>query len=213
MKGLGSALTAKEGAMSLRYAILGVLDGRPMTGYELGAFFEASANWVWNAKLSQIYPLLNSMADEGVISREDEATGRRHSTRYDITTAGHEELREWLNTAHPLQAVRDSAFLQALFLELLDADDVEAVLDSLIAQHEERIASWREHQRQLLEGATQLIRERMQTRPAHQHDRMRMMKALVFSGLVRQSEAAISWARDMQVASRLNDGFGPDENG
>lgn len=194
--------------MSLRYAILGVLDGRPMTGYELGAFFEASAHWVWNAKLSQIYPLLNSMADEGVISREGEATGRRQSTRYAITTAGHQELLDWLSTAHPLQAVRDGGFLQGLFLELLDAEAVEAVLDAFIAHHEERIASWREHQRQLLDGETQLIRERMQARPAHQHDRMRMMKALVFSGLVRQSEAAISWARDMQAASLLNDGRG-----
>ncbi|WP_432559953.1 PadR family transcriptional regulator [Granulicoccus sp. GXG6511] len=196
--------------MSLRMAILGVLDGRPMTGYELGAFFEASANWVWNAKLSQIYPLLNSMADEGVISREEEATGRRHSTRYDITEEGKEELRDWLAAEHPLQAVRDSAFLQGLFLELLDAHEVEAVLDAFIAQHEERIAGWREHQRQLLDGETQLIRERMESRPAHQHDRMRMMKALVFSGLVRQSEAAISWARDMQAASHLNEGMGPE---
>lgn len=196
--------------MSLRYAILGVLDGRPMTGYELGAFFEASAHWVWNAKLSQIYPLLNSMADEGVISREGETTGRRHSTRYAITATGREELLDWLATAHPLQAVRDGGFLQGLFLELLDVDAVEAVLNAYIAQHEERIASWREHQRQLLDGETRLIRERMQGRPAHQHDRMRMMKALVFSGLVRQSEAAISWARDMQAASHLNEGRGPD---
>lgn len=197
--------------MSLRYAILGVLDGRPMTGYELGAFFEVSANWVWNAKLSQIYPLLNSMADEGVISREDEATGRRHSTRYAITADGHHELRDWLATQHPLQAVRDGAFLQGLFLELLDADEVDEVLDAFIAQHEARISAWREHQRQLLDGETQLIRERMQARPAVQHDRMRMMKALVFSGLVRQSEAAISWARDMQIAARLNDGLGPED--
>ena len=196
--------------MSLRYAILGVLDGRPMTGYELGTYFENSANWVWSAKLSQIYPLLNSMADESVISSEEEATGRRNATRYTITAQGQDELRTWLAGRHPLQPVRDAAFLQGLFLELLHADDVDAVLEAFIAQHEERIASWRSHQHLLLEGDTQLIRERMQSRPAHQHDRMRMMKALVFSGLRRQSEAAISWARDMQIACRLNDGFGTD---
>lgn len=195
--------------MSLRYAILGVLDGRPMTGYELGAFFEASANWAWSAKLSQIYPLLNSMADEGVIDREEQVTGRRQSTRYEITDTGHAELRGWLASSQPVQPMRDVAFLQALFLELLDAEDVTAVMDNFIAQHEERIAGWQQHQRQLLAGETKLIRERMATRPVEQHDRMRLMKAMVFSGMIRQSEAAITWARDMQMASQLNDGRGP----
>lgn len=196
--------------MSLRYAILGVLDGRPMTGYELGTFFEASANWAWSASLSQIYPLLNAMADEGVIDRFEEATGRRQSTRYQITATGRAELRDWLACAHPINPMRDAAFLQGLFIELLDAEDVDAVMEGFVAQHEERIAGWREHQRQLLEGETKLIRERMAARPAKQHDRMRLMKALVFSGMIRQSEAAISWAKDMQIASRLNEGRGPD---
>lgn len=195
--------------MSLRYAILGVLDGRAMTGYELGAFFEASANWVWSAKLSQIYPLLNSMADEGVIRREDLATGRRQSTRYELTDAGHAELRAWLTTPHPIQPLRDGAFLQALFLELLDADDVDAVLSDFANQQRERIRAWEEHQRQLLDGDTKLIRERMRTRPSDQHDRMRLMKAMVFSGMIRQAEAAITWARDMQIAARLHGGRGP----
>lgn len=195
--------------MSLRYAILGVLDGRPMTGYELGAFFEASANWAWSASLSQIYPLLNAMAADGVIDRTDEITGRRHSTRYQISDTGRAELRDWLATSSSLPPMRDATFLQALFIELLDAEDVDSVMDDFVTQHEERIAGWRDHQRQLLQGETKLIRERMAARPAEQHDRMRLMKALVFSGMIRQSEAAISWARDMQIASRLNDGRGP----
>lgn len=195
--------------MSLRCAILGVLDGRPMTGYELGAFFETSANWAWSASLSQIYPLLNTMAEEGAIAPEERATGRRTSIRYAVTPVGREELHEWLSTSHAMPPMRDAVFLQGLFLELLDAEDIDEVLNGLIAQHSERIAGWREHQRQLLQGETQLIRERMANRPAQQHDRMRLMKALVFSGMIRQSEAAISWARDMQVAGRLNEGRGP----
>ena len=194
--------------MSLRNALLGVLEGRAMTGYELGSFFESSANWVWSASLSQIYPLLNSMAAEGVIAPEDQVIGRRQSTRYEITEAGRAELRAWLSTPHPVQPMRDHAFLQGLFLELLEADEVDVVLTDFIAQQESRIAAWQEHQRQLLAGETRLIKERIAARPVEQHDRMRLMKALVFSGMIRQAEAAISWAKDMQLAGRLNDGHG-----
>lgn len=199
--------------MSLRYAILGVLDGRAMTGYELGSFFESTANWVWSAKLSQIYPLLNSMADEGVISREDQATGRRHSTRYEITPAGYRDLREWLGSNHAVAPTRDAFFLQALFLELMESETVDRVMEDHIAQLEERIKGWQDQQRALLAGETPLIVERMASRPVEQHDRMRLMKAMVFSGMVRQAEAAIAWARDMQVASQLNAGHGTQPNG
>lgn len=189
--------------MSLRYAILGVLDAQPMTGYELGAYFEASANWVWSAKLSQIYPLLNAMAEEGVVHSEAEARGKRRSTRYTITEKGHAELVDWVGSPHPAHAPRDSALLQALFMDLLPADRVVAVLDEYIAGMRQRIADLRQHQRELVNGETKLIRERLKGRPAAEHERMQAMKSVVFSGMVRQCEASISWAEDMQVAALL----------
>ncbi|SDB81284.1 DNA-binding transcriptional regulator, PadR family [Raineyella antarctica] len=193
--------------MSLRYAILGVLDAQPMTGYELGSFFETSANWVWSAKLSQIYPLLNAMADEGVVFSEDEVHGRRHSTRYTITEAGRAELREWVGSVHRLPPARDPMLLQALFMDVLDNHAVDGVLDEYVSAMRDRIADLREHQRSLIEGETELIRERMKARPMEEHDRMQMMKSVVFSGMIRHCEVSISWAEDLRVAARLTGGW------
>lgn len=189
--------------MSLRYAILGVLDAQPMTGYELGTFFESSANWVWSAKLSQIYPLLNSMAVEGVVFSEDEVHGRRRSTRYSITDQGRADLREWVGSVHRLQPMRDPMLLQGLFMDLLDPEHVDMVLDEYVAAMRARIADLRKHQRALVEGKTELIRERMKGRPEVEHDRMQMMKAVVFSGMIRECETLISWAEDLRTASHL----------
>lgn len=189
--------------MSLRYAILGVLDAQAMTGYELGAFFESSANWVWSAKLSQIYPLLNTMADEGLVLSEDEVHGRRRSTRYTITEEGRAELCAWVGSVHRLQPQRDPMLLQGLFMDLLEPDRIEGVLDEYIAAMRARIADLRKHQRALMEGETDLIRERMKVRPVEEHDRMQVMKAMVFSGLIRQCETSISWAEDLRNASQL----------
>lgn len=189
--------------MTLRHAILGVLDAQPMTGYELGAFFESSANWVWSAKLSQIYPLLNAMAEEGVVSSEDEVHGRRRSTRYTITEVGRAELRDWVGEVHRVTPLRDPMLLQGLFMDLLDADRVDLVLDEYVAAMRHRVADLREHQRALVAGETALIQARRQVRPAEEHDRMQAMKAVVFSGLIRHCEASISWAEDLRVAARL----------
>ena len=53
--------------MSLQHAILGVLEARPMTGYELVQFFDSSMAWVWSAPQSQIYPRLRAMERDGLI--------------------------------------------------------------------------------------------------------------------------------------------------
>ena len=48
--------------MSLRHALLALLDATPMTGYTLAKHFDQSAAFVWHAPHSQIYPELRRMA-------------------------------------------------------------------------------------------------------------------------------------------------------
>lgn len=41
---------------TLKYAILGMLAQKPMTGYDLMQEFESTLNEFWSANHSQIYP-------------------------------------------------------------------------------------------------------------------------------------------------------------
>ena len=45
----------------LKYAILGLLNQKSMSGYELSSEFESALNEFWNAKHSQIYPELRKL--------------------------------------------------------------------------------------------------------------------------------------------------------
>ena len=45
---------------TLKYAILGLLNRKSMTGYDLSKEFETTLFEFWNAKHSQIYPELKS---------------------------------------------------------------------------------------------------------------------------------------------------------
>ena len=53
---------------NLKYAILGLLKQKEMTGYDLMKQFESTLCEFWSAKHSQIYPELKKLTDEGNIA-------------------------------------------------------------------------------------------------------------------------------------------------
>lgn len=60
---------------TLRYAILGLLNRKAMTGYDLSKEFQTSLAEFWHAKHSQIYPELKALAEDGLITFQTEITG------------------------------------------------------------------------------------------------------------------------------------------
>jgi DNA-binding PadR family transcriptional regulator len=184
--------------MSLPHAILGVLEARPMTGYELTRFFESAAGWVWSAPQSQIYPLLRRLEADGRITGEEEVRGERlRSTRYSLTPSGRDELHRWLIEAHDVPAVRDPLLLQALFLDSVDPDDAVRVLETQAEVLRRRVAVWSAHREQLRARETPLLRERLATRDPADHARIAEVKAHVFDYLVDSAELRIAWAERM----------------
>jgi DNA-binding PadR family transcriptional regulator len=183
--------------MSLTHALLGVLDARPMNGYELTKFFDSATRWVWSAPQSQIYTTLPKMEADGLIEGSTQERGTRMKTQvYAITDKGRKELAQWAGTPHPLPPHRDAFFLQALFLDMVDEQAAAAVLENFIAEHEEMIRRWSEHRDLLLAGATPLMRERLAARPAAEHGRIVALKAQAFQGEIARATALVQWARD-----------------
>ena len=78
---------ARRGEMSLRHALLGLLDDdQPASGYELLKVFDSSLANAWPATQSQVYSELNRLADEGLITVS--ALGPRGRKDYAITVDG-----------------------------------------------------------------------------------------------------------------------------
>jgi DNA-binding PadR family transcriptional regulator len=97
--------------MSLRHSILGLLAGRPMTGYEIKKIFDDTLAHAWNAHDSQIYPALHRMEDKGLITVEPIMDGRRQRRVNKITEAGRAELQNWIS--------RDDFLLRVFLFGLL----------------------------------------------------------------------------------------------
>ncbi|MEP7289391.1 MAG: PadR family transcriptional regulator [Chloroflexota bacterium] len=103
----------------LKYMLLGFLNYRPMSGYDLEGWIEVSTGHFWHAKLSQIYVTLKKMEDEGLVHSEIEPQAGRPDRRvYSVTEAGRAELRHWLITPLVEPEMKKDSLLLKLFFGL-----------------------------------------------------------------------------------------------
>jgi len=89
----------------VRAAVLALLLERPMHGYELIQQIEERSGGVWRPSPGSIYPTLQLLADEGLVSG-DESGGRRLFT---LTDAGREEAARYEGRS-PFSQERDETF-------------------------------------------------------------------------------------------------------
>ena len=121
--------------MSLEYAILGFLNYRPLSGYDLKKVFDNSVRHFWPADQSQIYRTLAKLAERGHVEQEI-VRGLDHPDRkeYRITPAGQEALRTWLLTPLPSQDVRIAALIQVFFAGQLSDQETLALFERFAAE-------------------------------------------------------------------------------
>lgn len=90
--------------MSLKYAILGLLNVKDMTGYSLKKNFEGPMGAFWSVSYGGLYPALHKLVGEELIEVND-LEDARNQKMYSITDKGREELRNWFfQPTAPLRA-------------------------------------------------------------------------------------------------------------
>lgn len=194
--------------MSLRYALLALLNVEPMTGYDLHKVFESSVGHVWYAPDSQIYPELRKMEAEGLVRGEDIPWGKKATKRrYHITPAGTGDFEAWMNSPLEYSRVRDPAHLRAAYLEYAAPEAAQAQLEAHIAHHEALLRQWNQKIEEIDTGTSTMLTRRLATLPAEQRQRSRAFKRFAYEGLIARAEAEIAWARS---GLRLLDELGPE---
>lgn len=130
--------------MSLRYAILGLLNVMPMTGYDLKhQAFDATVRHFWPADQSQIYRTLNQLASENLVTVTLEVQDERPDRKvYTITQAGQAALAEWLKSDQALPTLRDPLLVQLFFGQELPRADLLRVVARQLAAHQAQLAAF-----------------------------------------------------------------------
>lgn len=123
---------------TLKYAILGLISRSPMTGYDITREFNSNtlANF-WYAKHSQVYPELNRLTEEGLLTCEVVIQGEKMEKKlYSITEKGREQLQSWLMEEEELPPTPKDVFrLRLYFSDFMSRDEIIRHLKDQIRKH------------------------------------------------------------------------------
>jgi len=119
--------------MPLSHAILGFLEYKPMSGYDLKKLFDRSVAHFWSATQSHIYKALESLESEGLVtSQVIPQEGKPNRKQYQITDAGKTELRHWISTPLPVESPRAAWLIQVFFAHNLTNEEIANLFEKRI---------------------------------------------------------------------------------
>lgn len=162
------------------YAILGILDIQPSSGYDIKKYSDQVLSGFWHENFGHIYPTLKKMLAEGLIEITDqEAKGRK--VEYQITEKGREALDIWLMEETEQQPVRSEFMLKLLFSNHQPTDHLVGMLEGYKQDYQAKLEMYRKIQDQLEKGISEIAT-----------DRVIFFNAVLRRGIL-SSEAVIQW--------------------
>jgi DNA-binding PadR family transcriptional regulator len=141
------------------YLILGMLTGGIKTGYAIKRTVDQSTRFFWAVSLSQVYPELARLEQDGYVTGSDDPQGARPRRVYRVTEKGGNALAQWLADERlPEIELRDEGLLRLFFADLLSAEDRLALVKRLRGYAEQADRSFREEIVPLAEAPDQHYR-------------------------------------------------------
>lgn len=191
--------------MSLRLALLGLLEAKPMTGYELAKAFDVSLANTWYANHSQIYPELRRLEQDELVTACEVARGKRATKkRYEITEAGCAQLRAWAESVVVPERQRDEAMLKSTYLEWATYGQARRQFEAHLTESEQQRIKWLAHVEDLRNRDTDLMRARLAGADEAAAAAITAYKVHVIEGLIKRAEGEIAWARrGIELADEL----------
>jgi DNA-binding PadR family transcriptional regulator len=120
--------------MSIRYALLALLDKSSMYGYQLRAQFESSTGATWPLNIGQVYSTLQRLERDRLVEASlevDVVSPGDDRKRYALTEAGRQDLEQWFSTPVARQAsARSELVIKVIMASMLPWVDARAVIDA-----------------------------------------------------------------------------------
>ncbi len=118
--------------MSFNYAILGLLNTKPMTGYDIKKLIQKSSFLYWSGNNNQIYKGLLHLQNKDLVTNETEhQEGAPSKKIYTITPLGKKELRKWIieSPKEPPEFKKDF-LIQLACSGDLETDEIKTILNN-----------------------------------------------------------------------------------
>jgi DNA-binding PadR family transcriptional regulator len=127
--------------LDVKTICLGVLTLGEATGYEIKKQFEMAFRHFFAAGFGSIYPALNELTGEGLLTcREVRQVGRPDKKVYRITEAGRHTFQRALAATPPRHKVRSEFLALTFFADALPRERLDEVLEERAADLERQLA-------------------------------------------------------------------------
>ena len=174
--------------MSLKHAILILLETEPGSGYDLVKRFKAGLGYFWNAKHQQVYQELKKLSEAGWLAFAEETQETRPDKKvYRLTPAGHSELLRWLSEPVQPNKINDALLVKLFGGELTSEDNLRAEMSRHVAVH-----------RQTLDSLQAIERDYLAL-PAAQRQCWRLPYLTLRRGILGE-QAWLAWADEVALA-------------
>ncbi|MBP2032107.1 DNA-binding PadR family transcriptional regulator [Clostridium algifaecis] len=119
--------------MSTEHAILGLLNQRPMHGYEIKKEFEKSVSYIWSINIGQLYTLLKKMEKENkIVKKVVPQENKPDKLVYKIADKGRITLQKWLSEPVVMRQTKDEFYLKMMFLTQTKKEDAKKYIDKQV---------------------------------------------------------------------------------
>jgi DNA-binding PadR family transcriptional regulator len=129
--------------MSIKYAILGLLNYSDMHGYRIKEHIDKNFGHMWSINFGQIYPNLKDLEKDKFISMMEVAPsedGGPHKKLYSITEKGIDEFLRWLaESNHKPMLIRDQFLLKFAFFGFGEDERAQEIIDEQIEIFESQL--------------------------------------------------------------------------
>ncbi len=104
-----------------QYAVLGLLNLEPRTGYDIKQFVGTTMSHFWNESYRWVYTTLEQLEADGMATARAEDRGERERVVYRITKKGQKALQGWLAEPPAPLKVRDELLLKLMLGQMAPA--------------------------------------------------------------------------------------------
>jgi DNA-binding PadR family transcriptional regulator len=163
--------------MSVRQALLALLEQGPMYGYQLRSEFERRTGATWPLNVGQVYTTLTRLERDGLVAESGD-DGEGHVI-YRVTDAGRDVVATWFTTpVERTQPPRDELAIKLALAVTVPGVDVGSVI---------------QQQRSATISALQDYTRLKRTRTPDVQEPADMAWSLVLDSLVFAAEAEVRW--------------------
>jgi PadR family transcriptional regulator AphA len=174
--------------MSLKHAILILLESEPGSGYDLFKRFKEGLGYFWNAKHQQVYQELKKLSEAGWLAFEaHEQSTRPDKKIYHLTATGHTELLRWLSEPVQPNTINDALLVKLFAGAHTSADNLRNEMQRHVAVH-----------RKTLDSLLAIERD-YHALPAEQRHALRMPYLTLRRGILGE-QSWLQWAAEVEHA-------------